>query len=112
MHNIGKTIKELRKGRKLTQSELGKLLSVSDKAISSYETNIATPPAATLREMAGIFNVSIDYIMGTKSRTKKEVILGLHRLGYIDEEVPEEVVEEIHRMAQFIIADHKKKKKK
>ncbi|HHX76740.1 MAG TPA: hypothetical protein GX697_00095 [Firmicutes bacterium] len=62
--------------------------------------------------MARVFNVSIDYIMGVKTRTPKEVIAGLHKLGYINEEVPEEVVEQIHRMAQFLIEDYKRKNKK
>ncbi|HHX76741.1 MAG TPA: helix-turn-helix transcriptional regulator [Firmicutes bacterium] len=50
MHDLGKRIKELRKGRKLTQSGLGKLLNVSDRTISAYENNVVAPPPAVLKK--------------------------------------------------------------
>lgn len=37
----GKTIKELREKRKLTQRELAESLQISDKAVSKWETGVS-----------------------------------------------------------------------
>lgn len=37
----GKTIKELRENRRITQRELAERLNVSDKAISKWETGVS-----------------------------------------------------------------------
>ena len=43
MNDIGKRISELRKKKKLTQAELGNIMHVSDKTISSWESNRTEP---------------------------------------------------------------------
>lgn len=37
----GKTIKELREKRKITQKELAESINVSDKAVSKWETGVS-----------------------------------------------------------------------
>ncbi len=37
----GKTIKELRERRKITQKELAEKIGVSDKAVSKWETGVS-----------------------------------------------------------------------
>lgn len=39
----GKILKELREKKKLTQKQLGKLISVSDKTVSKWETEKGLP---------------------------------------------------------------------
>ncbi len=57
-------IKALRTEAGMTQSELGKLLSVKDAAISKYENEKIPLTAETLIKLKEIFGVSVDYILG------------------------------------------------
>lgn len=55
----GKTIKELRERRKITQKELAEKIGVSDKAVSKWETGKGLPDIGIIEELAGALNVSI-----------------------------------------------------
>ena len=55
----GKTIKELREKRKLTQKELAEKISVSDKTISKWETEKGLPDITTIEDLAKALGVSI-----------------------------------------------------
>ena len=55
----GKTIKELRERRKLTQKELSEKIGVSDKTVSKWETGKGLPDIGIIEELAGALGVSI-----------------------------------------------------
>ena len=55
----GNTIKKLREKNKLTQNELARKLSVTDKAISKWETGKGYPDIVLVEDIAKVFNVSI-----------------------------------------------------
>lgn len=61
--NIGTNITNLRKNHNLTQEELAKLINVSPKTISSYETNRSLPNIETLILLSQVFNTNIDSII-------------------------------------------------
>lgn len=62
---VGKRIKELRKIKHLTQSQLGELLGVKKAAIQKYESGeIVNLKNHTIKDMAKIFEVEPAYIMG------------------------------------------------
>lgn len=60
---IYKRIKELRKEKGWTQSDLAQLLKVENKMISYYENGKSIPNADTLVKIANVFNISIDYLL-------------------------------------------------
>lgn len=62
--NLGYTIKELRKEKRLTQDQLASLLNLKRSTIAGYETNRKQPDNATLIAIADFFNVSLDYLLG------------------------------------------------
>ena len=64
MKNIGIRIKEIRKDNHLSQSEFGKLLSVSQDNVSLWETGKGYPTIQHVITIAKTFNVSSDYILG------------------------------------------------
>ncbi len=64
MFDFGLRLRELREAHKLSQEQLGKKIGRSKSVISSYENNIKFPPAEILIDMAVIFNVSLDYLVG------------------------------------------------
>lgn len=63
----GTLIKELREKSNMTQVELAKKLSISDKTISKWETGKGLPDISMLKPIAKAFNISIAELMsGTK----------------------------------------------
>lgn len=64
MNTIAIRIKEMRKEKKLTQSDLAKLLSTTQDTISLWELGKSTPDINYLIELTKIFSVSADYLLG------------------------------------------------
>lgn len=63
MDKFGDRLKKLRKEKKFTQVELGKMLKTSHATINRYEKNIHQPDIDTINKIANIFNVSTDYLL-------------------------------------------------
>lgn len=63
-------IKRLRKEKKLTQSELAKLLNVHQTAVSQWEQERTTPDIETTKKLADFFGVTIDYLLGEETNVK------------------------------------------
>ena len=53
----------LRKQKGLTQEALAFKLGISRQAISKWETGECEPDISKLKELAKLFNVSIDYLL-------------------------------------------------
>ena len=62
MASIGERIKEFRKDKHLTQSELGKLVGASAQVISNYERRYSTPSAQDISDIAAALNVQVSSI--------------------------------------------------
>lgn len=76
MKNIefGNYIYKLRTNANLSQSELGKMVNVSNKAISKWENGNAYPTSKTLSKLAKIFGVSIDEMFKTiESKSERQI---------------------------------------
>lgn len=64
MFDFGARIQQLRSNRNMSQENLGKKLNRSKSVISGYENNVRIPPLDVLVNIAAIFNVSLDYLVG------------------------------------------------
>lgn len=62
--SIGSTIRELRKERNMSQSDLAKLLFTSQDTISLWEVGKSYPDLKSLIELTKIFGVTADYLLG------------------------------------------------
>ena len=62
--NIGSRIRELRKNKKMTQTDLANLIHVSQQTITKWENNSTEPSGSAIKAIANIFNVSSDYLLG------------------------------------------------
>ncbi len=60
-------LKELRKQRNITQSELAKYLGVVKSTISLYENENRLPDIETINKLADYFNVTVDYLLGRET---------------------------------------------
>lgn len=71
---IADNICELRKKKGLTQAELAEKLNYTDKAVSKWERGESVPDISVLKNIADLFNVSLDYLVTEyheKGNTKK-----------------------------------------
>ena len=60
---LGKTLAELRKNAKMTQSELGEKLNISAQAISKWENGTSEPDLTTIKKIAAIYGVPVSSII-------------------------------------------------
>ena len=61
----GNRLREVRKKRGLTQTELGELIGVGKSAICCYEKETRNPTLEAVIEMIHVFGVSADYLLGS-----------------------------------------------
>ena len=57
-------LRNLREDRDLNQTEVAKLLHVSQTTYSRYESGALDIPSAALITLAGFYRVSVDYLLG------------------------------------------------
>ncbi len=67
-------LRELRKNNSLTQKELGKKMGVSAQTILNWENGVYQPNIDELINLADIFNVSLDYLVGRERKNNIEDI--------------------------------------
>ena len=59
-----KNLRLLREEAGLSQQKLADMLNISQQAIFKYEKTANEPDIATLIRLAGIFDVTVDYLIG------------------------------------------------
>ncbi len=74
MQKIGKKISLLRKEQNMTQMELADRLNISYQAVSNWERGNSMPDISKLPDLAKIFEVSLDELLGEKSTLIDAVI--------------------------------------
>ena len=57
-------IRDLREDRELTQTQIAKILGMSQTGYSKYETGENDIPTAILIRLARFYNTSVDYLLG------------------------------------------------
>ncbi len=69
---IGEFLQTLRKDRGLTQQEVADKLNVSNRTLSSWETDRTAPDLVMLPAVADLYGVTIDEILRGERRTKEQ----------------------------------------
>lgn len=62
-------IAELRKGRGISQSELAKELGIAQNTLSQYENETRHPTVRIIKEIAKLFDVTTNYVLGYAEAT-------------------------------------------
>lgn len=62
--NFGEKLRQLRRGRNMTQQELGSQIGLSKAVISKYEVGMGYPSFDILILFALFFGVSTDFLLG------------------------------------------------
>lgn len=74
-----KTIKRLREGRGLTQSQLAEIIGVSDKAVSKWETSKGLPDISLVEPLSKALGVSVMELMSGDTVINKNTSSNLLR---------------------------------
>lgn len=68
---IAKNLANLRKNKKITQTELAEQFGYSDKAISKWENGDTLPDIQTLYQLCEFYNVTLDFLVNEQSFDEK-----------------------------------------
>lgn len=71
---IGERIANLRREKGYTQEELAEKLSVSPQAVSKWENNISCPDITLLPEIARLFDVTVDELLGCEREKTVQLV--------------------------------------
>ena len=74
METVGFKISELRKSRNMTQMELADKMNISFQAVSNWERGHSMPDISKLPELAQLFGVTIDEILGERSELVESAV--------------------------------------
>ena len=78
----GETIKALREKQHITQAELAAKLSVSDKAVSKWETGKGYPDIALLEPLAGALSVTVAELISGEIITNRNIAANMLRTKF------------------------------
>lgn len=83
--SFGDKLRELRKQRKWSQDELGKMVGIHGRHVGKYENGQVMPNAETLIKIAEVFEVSVDYLLFTSPKHSAVNLEDKELLKYFDE---------------------------
>ena len=94
--SFGNRLKQLRLENNMTQEDLSKDLNVSRATVGRYETNERFPDKNILKNIADIFDVSIDYLLGrTNIRDTNFILKEAAYEKYLKNNICKEIENEI-----------------
>lgn len=73
-YNFGNKIMEFRTQLNLSQAELAKLVGVTNKAVSKWETGKSKPTTNTIRKLAALFKIDINELLLMRDEERKQRI--------------------------------------
>lgn len=77
--NLSENIIRLRKQRKLTQEEIADHLGVTKASVSKWENGLSLPDILLLPQIASLFDVSVDELIGYIPQLSKEQIQKIYK---------------------------------
>ncbi len=90
---FGEILKQLRLEKKMSQKELAERIGIAKSVISFYESGDRSPSYDVLKEIAKIFNVTTDYLLGVE----REYTVDVSGLKEDDIAVVKAVIEALKR---------------
>ena len=70
---VAERIKCLRDQKGMTQADLAKQLGITRSSVNAWEMGISVPSTQYIVELAGIFKVSTDYLLGVDTSASVSV---------------------------------------
>lgn len=92
MTHLNERIKNLRKHKDLTQEQLAEFLGVSPQAVSRWETGTTCPDIAVLPQLAELFGITVDALLGVDENEKRREINRI--IAEAEEKIDQNITEE------------------
>ena len=64
---IAEKVKKLREQKGLSQAELARQLGITRSSVDAWEMGISVPSTQYIVDLAGVFDISTDYLLGVDS---------------------------------------------
>lgn len=100
-------IKELRLKNNLTQKDIAEKIGLTPTGISYWESGNAVPNYDTLKKLADLFNVSIDYLTGNDVSNCENDIL-FRKIDKVDNEKKDLLMKILNNTIDSFIDDDNK----
>ena len=89
-------LRELRKAKRMTQTDVASLVGIGQSAYSFWESGRSKIDDASLRKLAAIFGVSVDYLLGGDDEdSAAEAFLRIPVVGSVPAGIPIDAIEDI-----------------
>lgn len=95
-NDIATKLKNLRRGKKLTQLELSEKLGLSRATISNYECSRRTPHLSELRRFAQFYGVGLEFF-GVETTDESFELLSRAKSVFLNEDIPKEERERLYK---------------
>ncbi|MCI8602323.1 MAG: helix-turn-helix transcriptional regulator [Oscillospiraceae bacterium] len=93
---IDERLRQLREENRLTQSELAKRLGITRSSVNAWEMGISVPSTQYIVELAMLYRVSTDYLLGQDKR----VTLDISGLSEADIDIIYQLVRHLRQLRQ------------
>lgn len=70
---IAEKVKKLREQKGLSQAELARQLGITRSSVNAWEMGISVPSTQYIVDLAGVFEISTDYLLGVDSSSTVSV---------------------------------------
>lgn len=88
---VADRIKALRENKNMTQTELSKCLGITRSGVNAWEMGISVPSTQYVVELANLFHVSTDHILGVEAGRSLSI-----------EGLTEEDIAVVHRLIEHL----------
>ena len=68
--DFGKTLKELRKQKNITQTQFSEIIGVHSQTVSKWERSLELPDLAVLQAISSVLEVSVDTLLSVNCEKK------------------------------------------
>jgi len=72
-NSLSNKIKAIREANNMTQAQLARRIGLTRSSVNTWEQGIAKPSLDCIIELARLFHVSTDYLLGMKTNTTIDV---------------------------------------
>ncbi len=110
MTTFGRRLKEARTHRQLTQNEVANKLGIDFTTISKYENNKSQPDNDILRELAGIYEVSLDWLISGEMDGEKKPSNKIYVDGRLEPLTDDEAKHLLDSLEMFRLLKAKRKR--
>ena len=103
--DIGNKIVQLREENQMSQTELAELLDVSRQTVSKWERNVCEPEAKRIVQLAKIFHITTDYLLGNERELRHQAMPTIVRPQWNKEKCKEKILKVKTEIVNKVKAD-------